>query len=60
MLSPLQETFCPLEPKAMLKSARLIVRCYQQLARPLALQHGFEYPDQLDKIILKHLELINL
>jgi predicted nucleotidyltransferase len=50
-LSPLQATFCPREPEAMLRAAVIIVRFYQELALPLAQTHGITYPADLDRVM---------
>jgi len=59
ILMPLQATFCPLEPEAVLRSARTILHFYQELARPLAREHGLEYPERLERILVAHLEKIS-
>ncbi len=55
-LSPLQETFCPLERGAMLQAALAIVQFYQELAPPLAKAHGITYPADLDRVTYDRLE----
>src|ERR1700730_9851123 len=55
-LSPLQDTFCPLEQSAMLQAALVIVRFYQELAPPLAQAHGITYPTDLERVIYNRLE----
>ena len=57
-LAPLQATFCPLEPAAMLQSARQILRYYQELARPLTCDHGLEYPEKLERLMIDRMNQI--
>ena len=55
-LSSLQATCCPLEPRAMLQAALVIVHCYQEVAPPLARTHGIPYPVALDRVMSARLE----
>jgi predicted nucleotidyltransferase len=55
-LSPLQPTFCPQEPEAMLHAAHAILCFYQDLAPSLAQAHGIPYPEALAGIGWKRLE----
>ncbi|MCI0399220.1 MAG: aminoglycoside 6-adenylyltransferase [Chloroflexi bacterium] len=55
-LAPLQATFCPMEPEAMLQAGHAILRFYQELAPPLARTHGIAYPDALERIMSGRLE----
>ena len=55
-LSPLQDTFCPLEQSAMLQAALVSVRFYQELAPPLAKAHGITYTADLDRVMYDRLE----
>ena len=55
-LSPLQATFCPMEPDAMLQAARLILQFYQELAPALARAHGIPYPVALERVMVRRLE----
>jgi len=55
-LAPLQATFCPLERDAMLQTALVIVRYYQELAPPLAQAHGIPYPAGLYRVVYDRLE----
>jgi predicted nucleotidyltransferase len=55
-LSPLQATYCPLEPGAMLQAVLAIVRFYQELASLLAGAHGIAYPAELERVMLDRLE----
>jgi predicted nucleotidyltransferase len=55
-LSPLQATFCPQKPGAMLRAALLIVRFYRELAPDLARMHGMIYPDRLDRMMSARLD----
>lgn len=54
--APLQATYCPLEPTAMLQAAHTILRFYRELARPLAQTHNIPYPADLEQIMLERLE----
>jgi predicted nucleotidyltransferase len=54
-LAPLRETICPLDRAAMLRAAGAIVRFYQELARPLAREHGLAYPAEHERIMLDRL-----
>jgi predicted nucleotidyltransferase len=58
-LAPLQATFCPLEPEAMLQSARLILHYYQELAHPLTREHRIDYPQDLERLMLERLNHIS-
>lgn len=55
-LSPLQATFCPMEPRAMLEAALVIVRFYRELAPLLAQTHGVAYPTDLERLLSDQLE----
>ena len=55
-LSPLHATFPTMEQKAMLQAAFNIVHFYRQLAPPLAQAHGIEYPEALERVMVKKLE----
>lgn len=55
-LAPLQPTYCPLEPAAMLQAAHTILRFYQELARPLAQTHHIPYPTELEQVMVARLE----
>ena len=54
-LAPLQATFCPMEPGAMLQSALAIVAFYQELAPLLAERYGVSYPADLERVVLTRL-----
>jgi hypothetical protein len=54
-LAPLRETICRPDRAAMLRSAAAIVRFYQELARPLAREHGLEYPAGHERLMLDRL-----
>ncbi|HJT55624.1 MAG TPA: aminoglycoside 6-adenylyltransferase [Ktedonobacteraceae bacterium] len=58
LLAPLEATCCPLERKAMLQAALIIVRFYQDLAVPLAQRYGIAYPADLERIMLDRLETL--
>ena len=55
-LSALQATFCPLEAEALLESCRAVVRFYRELAIPLAREHGLDYPEALERVMMSRLE----
>ncbi len=55
-LSSLQVTYCPMEQRPMLQAALAIVRCYQDVASPLARTHGITYPHALERVLLDRLE----
>lgn len=55
-LSALETTYCLMERKAMLESAFVIVRFFQDLAPALASKHGVKYPEGLDHVIVAKLE----
>jgi len=56
-LVPLEATCCPLERRAMLQAALVIVRFYQDLAIPLARRYGIAYPTDLEQVMSARLEL---
>jgi predicted nucleotidyltransferase len=58
-LAPLQDTFCPLAPIAMLQAALTILHFYQELAPPLARAHGLTYPHDLERLMLARLEKVS-
>jgi len=55
-LSALKATYCPMEEGAMLESADVIVRFFQDIAIGLATTHGITYPQRLDKVMLGRLK----
>jgi hypothetical protein len=55
-LSPLQTTFCPLEPGVLLRAALVLVRFYREVAPRLARTHGIAYPTALDRVMSERLE----
>ena len=57
-LSALKETFCPMEPEAMLKASVVLVQVYNGLARSLAQAHGIAYPDVLERMLVDQLEIL--
>ena len=54
-LSPLRETFCPMEKKVMLESADVIVDFYREVATSLAQAHNIIYPDGLERLTVNRL-----
>jgi predicted nucleotidyltransferase len=55
-LAPLGDTLSPQGPEAMLRAARAVVAYYQELARPLAQEHGILYPVELERLLLQRLQ----
>src|SRR5688572_1044786 len=55
-LAALEETFCPMEKDAMLKSGLRLVRVYRELAVPLARAHDIAYPEALERVMEQRLE----
>ena len=55
-LSPLEETYCPMEYEAMLQAAWVIFRFYQAVAPTLAKAHGITYQVGLEQMMARHLE----
>jgi hypothetical protein len=55
-LAPLAATCCALDRRAMLQATRLLVRCYQELALPLAHRYRIAYPADIERVILGRLE----
>lgn len=55
-LSPLQDTFCPMDRDSMLKAIRVIIAYYQEVVPPLVAQHGIPYPHELERVMLGRLE----
>jgi predicted nucleotidyltransferase len=55
-LSPLEDTFCPMQKDAMLYSAQKILKFYKLTAQSLAQMHGIAYPHRLEAIMLERLE----
>jgi predicted nucleotidyltransferase len=55
-LSPLQNTFCPMEKGAILTSAFVLVDFYRELATSLAQAHGITYPEALEKVMIERLQ----
>jgi hypothetical protein len=55
-LLPLATTCCPLEPGAMLDAARVLLLYYQQMAIPLATEHGITRPLDLERVVSSRLD----
>ena len=55
-IAPLQTTFCPQEPAAMLQAAQILLNFYQDLAPSLAVAHDIPYPEMLARIGRQRLE----
>lgn len=58
-LARLQNTFVPLERRALLQAARAVVAAFQELGAPLAEAHGQPYPAQLAQLMLARLEKLS-
>lgn len=58
-ISPLKETYCPMEYGAMLQAAFVIFRYYQGLALTLAKSHGIKYQMKLERMMLHQLEKLD-
>jgi hypothetical protein len=59
-LSPLRDTLCPLEKDAMLRAAHVIVKLYRDTVTILAIEHSFAYPERLDQLMCKRLDLLSI
>jgi hypothetical protein len=57
-LEPLRATVVPVERDALVNAAGLLVALFQQLAPPLAEQHGVTYPGRLAVLMLRHFERV--
>jgi len=57
-LASLLETFCPMEKKAMLDSAFVILRFYKELAVPLAKKYEISYPVTLEQVMVERLNKV--
>jgi predicted nucleotidyltransferase len=57
-LSPLRNTFVPMERDALLKAAFVIVDFYRELATALAQEHGISYPKALEDAMVERLKKI--
>jgi predicted nucleotidyltransferase len=54
-LAPIQASFSPLEPEALLRAAVVTVRFYQELAPPLAAAHSLPYSTDLAALMTARL-----
>jgi hypothetical protein len=54
-LSPLRETYCPMEKEAMLKAGFKLLQFYKEMAVPLANEHGIKYPKALETLMTERL-----
>lgn len=59
-LSSLSETFCPLEKKALLESAYIIVDFYREAAIALAPAHEIIYPVDLEHLMVNRLRQVQV
>jgi predicted nucleotidyltransferase len=57
-LAPLQDTFCPMEKKAMLESAFVILNFYREFAIALAQKHAISYPAALEQVMVEKLNKV--
>jgi hypothetical protein len=55
-LSPIAETFVPLERDALLRAARELVRFYTAKAPGIAEANGATYPLELEELMVKRLD----
>jgi predicted nucleotidyltransferase len=55
-LSPLQDTFCPMEKVAALKAGHLLLRFYEDHAKSLAQEYHILYPETLQQVITERLK----
>jgi len=53
ILSPLQDTFCPMEKDAMFKAGQVLVQFYEKHAKSLAMAHGIAYPYRLESVMVE-------
>jgi predicted nucleotidyltransferase len=58
-LSALRATLVPLEEKAMLQAALVIVDFYLEIAPKLAREHGLNYPDSLERVMCNRLKRLH-
>jgi len=59
-LAPLQVTFCPMQPEAMLQAVLTILRYYQEMAPSLASAYGITYPADLERILSERLKKLSV
>ena len=55
-LSPLKETFAPMQKEEILKAALVVVRFYREIAPTLAQMHRIHYSQQLERVMLDRLQ----
>lgn len=58
-LRAMEPTCCPLERDAMLEAARTLVGFYMLVAPPLAAEHGIEYPEGLERVVLRRFDVLS-
>lgn len=58
-LSPLAETFVPLERETMLRAVMIIIDTFRAMAQSLAAAHGLTYPAELERLMLGRLVRIS-
>ena len=56
VLSPIAETFVPMERDALLRAARELVRCYTARAPGIAHANEATYPLELEELMVKRLD----
>jgi predicted nucleotidyltransferase len=54
-LAVLRSTFGPLEIDHLRESGWVVLRCFRELALPLAQAHGIPYPEALERVMTKRL-----
>jgi predicted nucleotidyltransferase len=55
MLSPLQESLCPMERESMLRAGFLLAKYFKEVAEPLATEHDIRYPTELEALMIDRL-----
>jgi len=55
ILSPIRDTFCPMEKESMLKAGHKLLQFYKEIAVPLANEHGIHYPKELETLMTERL-----
>jgi predicted nucleotidyltransferase len=55
-VEPLRATFVPIDRDALLGAGLEVVASFRERGRETALAHGLAYPEELDRLITRHLE----
>jgi predicted nucleotidyltransferase len=58
-LAPLAATYCPHAYAPLLAAGETVVRCFRELAQPLARAHGLRYPVELDGLLGARLQALS-